>query len=57
MPMMWTAISEIKGRKVSHTDVIHELRGSHYLQLVYIISLAMFTAGSVAVALSPNMKR
>ncbi|KAK2465777.1 hypothetical protein APHAL10511_002321 [Amanita phalloides] len=39
MPLMWSAVSEIKGRK-----------------LVYLTSLAIFTAASVAVSLSPNMK-
>ena len=58
MPLAWTAISEVKGRKVSRTK-------SHLgltiiacsAQVVYLISLTLFTASSVAVALSPDMNR
>ncbi|KAG6819667.1 hypothetical protein H0H93_009747 [Arthromyces matolae] len=38
MPLVWCAISEVKGRK-----------------LVYVISLALFTVGSIVVAVSPDI--
>ncbi|KAG6909237.1 hypothetical protein DXG01_001419 [Tephrocybe rancida] len=38
MPLIWSAISEVKGRK-----------------LVYVISLALFTVGSIVVAISRNI--
>ncbi|KAJ7628112.1 major facilitator superfamily domain-containing protein [Mycena rosella] len=39
MPLFWSAISEVKGRK-----------------LVYVVSIAIFTAGSVVVALSKTIE-
>lgn len=39
MPLLWSAISEVKGRK-----------------LVYIVSIAIFTAGSVVVATSKTIE-
>ncbi|KAF7326635.1 Vacuolar DHA amino acid exporter [Mycena venus] len=39
MPLLWSAISEVKGRK-----------------LVYVVSLAIFTAGSVGVAMSKTIE-
>jgi len=56
VPLLWTAISEVKGRKVgaffflSMSDV--SLVG--LLQLVYLISVAFFSVASIAVALSTN---
>lgn len=39
MPLLWSAISEVKGRK-----------------LVYVVSIAIFTAGSVVVATSKTIE-
>lgn len=54
-PLVWSAISEVKGRKVSYLSTSTESRLIQYLKLVYVSSLALFTVGSIMVALSKHI--
>ncbi|KAF5362918.1 hypothetical protein D9758_007097 [Tetrapyrgos nigripes] len=55
VPLLWSAISEVKGRKVlvflcSVRDIAD--KPYFYLKIVYLISLAIFTVASIIVATS-----
>lgn len=58
VPLVWSAVSEIKGRKVSQrmeeTSLI-ELTSTLLLQLVYIVSVGFTVLGCIGTALSPNI--
>ena len=56
VPLLWSAMSEIKGRKVRSRCSIH-IRGDTQIlsQLVYLLATTLFTLGSVIVALSKNI--
>jgi MFS family permease len=61
MPLFWSAISEVKGRKASHVelqvvDCLLKLLNILMIQLVYLGSLSLFTIGSIVVALSHNVE-
>ena len=55
MPLFWCAISEVKGRKASHVELVDCLLGL-IVQLVYLASLSLCTIGTIVVALSRNIE-
>jgi MFS family permease len=56
LPLVWSAISEVKGRRVSLCHlVVDDLILIFLVQLVYILSLSIFMLGSIAVAVSRNV--
>jgi MFS family permease len=60
MPLFWSAISEVKGRKASYA-YLQFVKAFKYFddslsQLVYLGSLSLFTIGSIVVALGRNVK-
>jgi hypothetical protein len=56
VPLIWSAISEIKGRKVRSLSRLEDvIRLYRWAQLVYLLSLALFTLGSAIVAVSRSI--
>ena len=58
-PLIWSAISEIKGRKVRtfNQSISKQLiQCSFYFKMVYFASIAIFIAGSIAVASSRTIE-
>jgi MFS family permease len=55
-PVIWSAISEIKGRKVCIYSHLQSVVCSYdRAQFVYLLSIALFIIGSAIVAVSRNI--
>lgn len=55
VPLIWCAVSEVKGRKVFLTLPWKIVCGLIRVQLVYLVSQAFFAVACIAVALSTNI--
>ena len=59
MPLFWSAVSEVKGRKVSHVKPFNFPSFQVNLlinQFVYLSSLSLFTVATIIVALSRSIE-
>ncbi len=61
VPLLWSVLSELKGRKVGLCHCVAKQRSSDIMthivrwQIVYIVSILLFVGGSIGAALSPSI--